>query len=127
MTASTERSCKNHEVLKVIEVFKQKYELLEKVGEGSDGVVYKCVKKRTGQAYAVKCFKVEDDHLAQLKENFNTIRKLKHSNILKHEALYIDMKKHQGWLVMELVSHPTLDQVKLTKEEDLRFVMHQLC
>ncbi len=37
------------------------------------------------------------------------------------------MKKHQAWLVMELISHPALEQVKLTKEEDLKFVMLQLC
>jgi hypothetical protein len=47
---------------------------------------------------------VEEDHLGQLKEGFHRLRKLKHPNIIRHEALYIDMKKHQGWLVMELIN-----------------------
>lgn len=126
MTESSQEEC-NNESLNNVETFQKKYRLLQKVGEGTDGVVYKCVKKRTGKVMAVKCFKVEDDHLTQLKENFRILKMLKRPNILRHEALYIDMKRHQGWLVMELISHPTLDEVKLTKEEDLRFVMLQLC
>ena len=62
---------------------------------------------------AVKCFMVEDEHLMQIKENFQSLSQLKHPNILRYEALYIDMKKHQGWLVMQLVSHPTLELFSL--------------
>lgn len=90
-------------------------------------MVYKCVKKRSEKKYAVKCFKVEDEHLGQLKDNFQGLRNIVHQSIIRHEALYIDMKKHQGWLVMELVEFPTLDSVKLVSEEEIRFVMLQLC
>ena len=36
--------------------FELKYELLEKLGEGSNGVVRKCRNKATGEVFAVKTF-----------------------------------------------------------------------
>jgi len=81
---------------------------LEKLGEGANGVVRKCKKRQTGEILAVKTFRFEDEHLPGLKSNFLIMKRLNHPNILKYEALYIDIKKHQGWLVMEFVDFPSL-------------------
>lgn len=37
--------------------FSSKYDVYEQLGEGSYGTVMRCVKKRTGQQYAVKIMK----------------------------------------------------------------------
>ena len=35
--------------------------------------------------------------------NFKQIKALAHPSLIKYEALYIDVSKHAGWLVMELI------------------------
>jgi serine/threonine protein kinase len=42
------------------QLFETKYSLLEKLGEGSNGVVRRCKKKETGELFAVKSFTLED-------------------------------------------------------------------
>jgi hypothetical protein len=81
-------------------VFEEKYELLEKIGEGTHGVVRKCRKRRNGDIFAVKSFSFEDEHFSSLKSNFIFMKRLKHSSIIRYESLYLDIKKRTGWLVM---------------------------
>jgi serine/threonine protein kinase len=64
-------------------------------------VVHRCIKRRSGQEYAVKMFMFDDEQLPDLKSNFLLIKNLHHRNLIKYEALYIDLKKHACWLVME--------------------------
>lgn len=90
--------------------------MLEKIGEGSNGVVNRCVKNSTGKEYAVKSFRFEDEHLPGLKANFLVINSLNHPNIINYEALYIDSKIHRGYLVMEFLPFPSLDTIKLKSE-----------
>jgi hypothetical protein len=45
-TQESEDSQRGESDLEVIEVFNKKYEVLNKIGEGSNGVVYRCLKKR---------------------------------------------------------------------------------
>ena len=96
------------------ELFEQKYELFEKLGEGTSGVVHRCRKRRTSEEFAAKTFRFEEEHLPALKANFLVLNRLKHPYIIKYEGLYLDMKKLTGWLVMELVRAPSLDTIKLT-------------
>ena len=42
------------------EIFAEKYEILGKLGEGSDGVVHECIKKKTGKKYASKFLMFDD-------------------------------------------------------------------
>lgn len=81
---------------------------MNKIGEGTNGVVYRCQRKQNQQEFAVKEFKIEEEDLPALKSNFLVMKRLKHPNIIKYEALYIDMRKRVGWLVMELVAWPSL-------------------
>lgn len=64
--------------------FELKYELLEKLGEGSNGVVRKCRNKATGELFAVKTFSFEEEHIAHLKENFMMMKRLRHSCIVRY-------------------------------------------
>ena len=54
------------------------------------------------------------------------MKRLKHPSIIKYEALYIDPKKHQGWLVMEYVNLKSLAKEYPKSEEDIQGVMFQL-
>lgn len=47
----------------VINSFLEKYELMEKLGEGANACVYKCQHKKTGKIYAAKKLKIEEEHL----------------------------------------------------------------
>lgn len=48
-----------------------------------------------------------------LRYNYMLMRGLSHKNIVKYEALYLDLKKHSCWLVMELLSSPSLVRVPI--------------
>ena len=84
--------------------------MLEKLGEGIDGVVYRCQKKSNEEEFAVKTFTFEDEHLQGLKTNFFIMKGLSHPNIVNYEALYIDANIRKGWLIMELVKMPSLSK-----------------
>ena len=99
---------------------------MEKLGEGTNGVVRKCKRRQNGEIFAVKSFSFDDEHLPGLKSNFLIMKRLKHPNIIKYEALYIDLKKHQGWLVMEYAQLPSLEKVSVKSEEDIKNIMFQI-
>jgi serine/threonine protein kinase len=54
------------------------------------------------------------------------MKRLNHPNVIKYFAIYIDLKKHQGWLVMEYIDFPSLEKAKVKSEEDLQNIMFQL-
>ena len=96
------------------------------MGEGSDGVVHRCIKKKTGREYAAKAIMFEDEHITQLRYNYILMKSLSHRNIVKYEALYLDLKKHLCWLVMEFFEAPSLLRTPLRSENELREVVQQL-
>jgi hypothetical protein len=58
----------------VINSFLEKYELLEKLGEGANACVYKCLHKQSGKIYAAKKLKIEEEHILELKRNFINLK-----------------------------------------------------
>ena len=74
----------------------------------------------------MKTFTFDDEHLPGLKANFLVMRRLKHPNTIKYEALYIDPKKHQGWLVMEYVSLPSLSKANVKSEEEIKNINEKI-
>jgi calcium-dependent protein kinase len=54
------------------------------------------------------------------------MKRLRHPNIIKYEALYVDTKKRTGWLVMEYISLPSLSKARPKTEDDLKEVMFQI-
>lgn len=107
-------------------MFELKYELLEKIGEGSNGLVRKCRSRESGKIFAVKSCTFEDEHLPHLKSNFLLVSRLRHPHIVHYESLYIDMQKRTAWLVMEYLNFSSLDKAVINSEEDMKRVMFQV-
>lgn len=42
------------------------------------------------------------------------VKSLTHRNIIRYEAMYLDLKKHLCWLVMELANTPSLVRTIIT-------------
>lgn len=91
----------DEELGKNMNKFLEKYEMGDKIGEGTDGVVRACYNKQTKKKYAVKSMRMEEEQILFLKRNFNCIKQLSHPNVIKYRGLYLDMKKHMANLVME--------------------------
>jgi len=99
---------------------------LEKLGEGGNGCVYKCQHKANRKFYAVKKFKVEEEHILELKRNFINIEKLSHNAICGYRALYFDSRQRFAFLVIEYFPFPNLAECPLHSEEELKSVVRQL-
>ena len=59
-------------------------------------------------------------------KNFNTLSSLDHPGIIHHRSLYLDLKKHSGWLVMDLAEGAPLNKTDLLEEKDIKNVIFQL-
>ena len=69
------------------------YDLVRKIDEGSQSVVYEALQKKTKRKYAVKVIKKRDqDIIINLKTQFRILRNLDHPNIVKAYNLFIDEK-----------------------------------
>ena len=79
-------------------------------------MVRKCKKKKNGKIYAVKSIMMDDEHILELKNNFLAVKGLKHPNVVQYKALYIDLKKHLCYLVMEYITLPSLNHIKIADE-----------
>jgi serine/threonine protein kinase len=97
-------------------LFDQKYEMGKKIGEGANGLVRLCTHRKKQQVFAVKTMMMDEEHILSLKKNFLTVRALQHPNIIKYRAIYLDMKKHLSYLVMEYLSLPSLDKFVMENE-----------
>lgn len=61
-----------------------KYAVLEALGQGSTGVVYKATSKTDGTVVALKTLRTTDiDHLQHLRREYDLLRQLDHANIIK--------------------------------------------
>lgn len=81
-------------------MFDEKYEMKERIGEGANGFVNKCIKIKSGKLFAVKSSMMDDEHIMGIKENFLSIHAITHPNIIQYHALYIDMRKKLCSIVM---------------------------
>lgn len=68
----------------------------------------------------------EDEHVPLLRYNFMLMKGLSHKNIVNYEALYLDLKKHSCWLVMEFCPLPNLLGRTISSETELRDIVQQL-
>ena len=71
-------------------------------------------------------FMFDDQQLPDLKSNFLMVKNLNHPNLIKYEALYIDLKKHASWLVMEYFQAKPLSFTTITSEIQFREIAQQI-
>lgn len=106
---SNEGGSSEEEEVQIENSFKEKYDLLEKLGEGGNACVYKCQYKKTGKLYAVKKFRLEEEHILQLKKCYVNFQSLNHPSVIKYRALYFDQDQRSAFLVMDYVEHKSLE------------------
>ncbi|KAK2950075.1 putative MAPK/MAK/MRK overlapping kinase [Blattamonas nauphoetae] len=111
----------------------QKYEFLEKIGEGAFSVVYKARSYKTGTLVAIKemkkVFRTSDDV-----ENLREIQALKrlanHPNIIKLLEVIYDTKTGKLCLVMELMKCNLFDLINQRKHylstNKVKFIIYQV-
>ncbi|OQV16515.1 Traf2 and NCK-interacting protein kinase [Hypsibius exemplaris] len=101
-------------------------DLIEVVGTGTYGQVFKGRHKKTGQLAAVKIMEVSEDEIDEIKLEINVLRKYSHDkNIATYYGAYIKRspagKDDQLWLVMEYCGAGSVtDLVKATKGGSLK-------
>lgn len=90
-----------------------RYELLEKLGSGAMGVVFKCKDRISGVEYALKMVPPElvrdAEAMEDVRENFKLVHGLKHQNIASMD--FLDRDEYGSYfLIMEYVQGESLTQ-----------------
>lgn len=85
--------------------FEAKYELREVLGQGTSGLVKKCVNRKTGELFAVKTVRTGDTEILKaIKNEFLLQRELSHPNVVRVHELFYDPVTSHAKIVMELVN-----------------------
>ena len=91
------------------------YKILQKVGQGNYGSVYKIQNIKTGQILAAKICKIESNNSESFKREINMLKQCDSPYILKYYASYI--KKNIIWIVLEFCDGGSLlDIMRITNE-----------
>ncbi len=84
--------------------FENKYDVLEIVGEGTTGLVKKCINKATGEIKAVKIIRTnETEILKAVKGEFLMQKELDHPGIVKVYEMYFNPITSRIQIIMELI------------------------
>lgn len=95
---------------------KDAYDLLEKIGEGAYGQVYKAIERSSQKIVAIKIINLEQDWLPLLAE-INMVIDLFHKTIVNYYAFFFDGGRL--WLVMEYCDGGSLSDIMKTLKRPL--------
>ena len=91
------------------------YKIIQKVGQGNYGSVYKIQKIKTGEIMAAKICKIESNNSESFKREINMLKQCDSPYILKYYGSYI--KKNIIWIVLEFCEGGSLlDIMRITNE-----------
>lgn len=77
------------------------YQVLEELGRGSFGVVYKAIEKATGETVAIKHIDLEssEDDIQEIQQEISVLSTCASSFVTKYKASFL--RGHKLWIVME--------------------------
>lgn len=90
------------------------------MGEGANGIVFKCIHKMTKKKYAVKKLSFDIENVGYLKRSFGYMKNIDHPSIIQYKSLYISLKERTGFLVMELFDSTDLQSYEIRGETEVR-------
>ena len=108
-----------------------KYQILEVIGEGAYGIVYKCKNKKTNEIVAIKKFLEEYDKLPkkEINREIYALQISKHENIVKFIEAFLN--KGYLYLVFEYAEKNLLQIIeenpKGLNPEQIRSFIYQIC
>ena len=91
------------------------YKIIQKVGQGNYGSVYKIQKIKTGEIMAAKICKIESNNSESFKREINMLKQCDSPYILKYYGSYV--KNNIIWIVLEFCEGGSLlDIMRITNE-----------
>ncbi|EAS02451.2 Serine/Threonine kinase domain protein (macronuclear) [Tetrahymena thermophila SB210] len=101
---------KDSSIINQTRIFEENYELIgEKLGEGSQGDVRKCIHKKSQQVYAVKMIRNGDTEIIlSAITSFKIAKNLNHPSIIKPYELFINQETEKIYYVMEYCEYGSL-------------------
>ena len=94
----------------------QKYTILEKLGQGNYGSVYKIQNKKTKEIFAAKISTILKSNIENYKKEINVLKQCNNPYIIKYKNSYI--KNNKIWIIIEYCEGGSiLDLMHITKRK----------
>ena len=91
------------------------FEILEKLGQGNYGVVYKVMKKSTKEIFAAKISTILKSNLENFKKEINVLKQCNSPYIIKYHNSYL--KNNKIWIIIEYCdAGSVLDLMRITNK-----------
>ncbi|CAK5072830.1 unnamed protein product [Meloidogyne enterolobii] len=106
------------------------YECLNKISEGTYGVVYRAQEKKTDEIVALKRLKMEKEHqgfpITSLREINMLLKCGTHPNVLNVREVVVTSNAEKIFLVMEYVEHDLKSLIELMKSRQKKWTIPQV-
>lgn len=100
---------------------KDDYDVLEAIGQGGIGSVYRAVQKCSGEPVALKVVRIFDREMATLaRKEFLLLKSIDHPNIVRAIDFFLDLDRNQAVLALPFFPGNTLDDA-VRRHQDKRF------